>query len=112
MTQQTHHPIKASAKKKTAVKKTPTKKASAKKTPTKKPQTKKTPTKKAAAIKTTAVAKPKQQGTQAPTPEERRRMIAEVAYRIAEQRGFKGDRAQEDWLQAEEEVDARLAARH
>ena len=44
--------------------------------------------------------------------EERHRMIKEMAYLIAEQRGFQGDRAMDDWLQAEIEVDARFAARH
>jgi hypothetical protein len=39
-------------------------------------------------------------------------MIAERAYLIAEQRGFEGDMALHDWLQAEAEVDARFAARH
>lgn len=46
------------------------------------------------------------------TPEERQRMIAETAYHIAQQRGFQGDRAMADWLQAEAEVDARFAKRH
>jgi hypothetical protein len=46
------------------------------------------------------------------SPEERMRMIAEAAYLIAEQRGFQGDMALNDWLQAEAEVDARFAARH
>ena len=45
-------------------------------------------------------------------PGERDRMIAERAYLIAEQRGFEGDMALHDWLQAEAEVDARFAARH
>lgn len=44
--------------------------------------------------------------------EERHRMITEAAYLIAEQRGFQGDMALDDWLQAEAEVDARFAARH
>jgi hypothetical protein len=51
-------------------------------------------------------------GAQGIDPEERYRMIAEAAYRIAEQRGFQGDMALDDWLQAEAEVDARIAARH
>lgn len=42
------------------------------------------------------------------TPEERHAMIAETAYLIAERRGFQGDGALDDWLQAEAEVDARL----
>lgn len=96
-----------------AQKKSPSKKAPAKKQATaKKTAAKKTPTKKTSAKKSAAVAEPNQPGAQAPTPEERLRMIAEAAYRIAEQRGFQGDRTLEDWLQAEAEVDARLAAKH
>lgn len=45
-------------------------------------------------------------------PEERQRLIAEAVYLIAEGRGFQGDRALHDWLQAEAEVDARFAAKH
>lgn len=44
--------------------------------------------------------------------EDRHRMIAEAAYLIAEGRGFQGDMALDDWLQAEAEVDAKIAARH
>lgn len=40
--------------------------------------------------------------------EERREMIAGAAYFRAEQRGFSGDDAWADWLEAEAEVDARL----
>ena len=43
-------------------------------------------------------------------PEQRRCMIAETAYLIAEQRNFQGDALLEDWLRAEAEVDSRLAA--
>lgn len=42
------------------------------------------------------------------TPEERHRMVAEAAYYRAEQHGFNPDRHMEDWLAAEEEVDALL----
>jgi len=42
------------------------------------------------------------------TAEERQRLIAESAYYLAEQRGFHGDMATDDWLRAEAEVDARL----
>ena len=45
-------------------------------------------------------------------PEERQRLICEAAYRIAEQRGFQGNMALDDWLQAEAEVDAQFASRH
>jgi len=40
--------------------------------------------------------------------EERQRTIAESAYYLAEQRGFQGDMALDDWLRAESEVDTRL----
>lgn len=38
-------------------------------------------------------------------------MIAETAYLMAEQRGFEGDAAMDDWLKAESEVDMKLAAK-
>ncbi|KAF0191461.1 MAG: putative methyl-accepting chemotaxis protein [Gammaproteobacteria bacterium] len=44
----------------------------------------------------------------ATTPEERHGLIAEAAYLIAEQRGFQGEAALDDWLQAEAEIDMRL----
>jgi hypothetical protein len=40
------------------------------------------------------------------TPEERHRRIAEAAYRKAEQRGFEPGHELEDWLAAEEEIEA------
>ena len=40
--------------------------------------------------------------------EQRYGMIAEAAYLIAEQRGFQGEAAMDDWLQAEADVDARF----
>jgi len=40
--------------------------------------------------------------------EDRNACIAEAAYFIAERRGFAPGRELEDWLQAENEVDARL----
>jgi hypothetical protein len=42
------------------------------------------------------------------TPEERRRMIAEAAYYLAERRGFEPGYEVEDWLAAEAEVDRNL----
>ncbi len=42
------------------------------------------------------------------SPEERQRMIAEVAYFRALQRGFCGGDSVEDWLAAEREIDERL----
>lgn len=44
------------------------------------------------------------------TPEARRALIAENAYRRAERRGFEPGRENEDWLAAESEVDALLRA--
>jgi hypothetical protein len=41
--------------------------------------------------------------------EDRRAMIAEAAYLRAERRGFESGHETEDWLAAEEEVDALLA---
>ena len=54
----------------------------------------------------------KHQESQDVTPEQRHQMVAVRAYLIAEQRGFQGDMALNDWLQAEVEVDNRVAARH
>lgn len=42
------------------------------------------------------------------TPEKRHELIAEAAWLIAERRGFQGDAALDDWLQAEAEIDAVL----
>lgn len=44
------------------------------------------------------------------TAAEREQFIAETAYRIAELRGFGGGHELDDWLEAEKEVDAMLAA--
>lgn len=54
----------------------------------------------------------KQQMEQGVSPEERHHMIAETAYHIAEQRGFQGDMALDDWLRAETEVNAQFEIRH
>lgn len=40
---------------------------------------------------------------------ERYAMIAESAYLLAEQRGFQGDAALDDWLLAEAEINTRLS---
>jgi hypothetical protein len=40
----------------------------------------------------------------------RQKMIAEAAYFLAEQRGFKGGSALEDWLIAEAQVDRKLSS--
>ncbi|MGB5177269.1 MAG: DUF2934 domain-containing protein [Gammaproteobacteria bacterium] len=75
--------------------------------------------KQAAAAKQTTAAKPaatvapaKRKKALGVAPEQRHYMIAEAAYLIAEQRGFQGDMALNDWLQAEAAVDARPEARH
>jgi len=44
-------------------------------------------------------------------PEQRRHMISEAAYFIAEQRGFNGGDTVRDWLLAEAEIDRRLSPR-
>ncbi len=41
--------------------------------------------------------------------QDRRRMIAEAAYFHAERRGFEGGDPDEDWYQAEREIDQLLA---
>ena len=63
--------------------------------------------KKAAAPK--APAKPRAKKA-AVSPEERYRMIQDAAYYIAEKHGFTGDN-HAFWLQAEQEIDAKLAAK-
>lgn len=42
------------------------------------------------------------------TPEERLSMIAEAAYYRAEQRGFESPGQEQDWLEAEKEIDTKL----
>lgn len=42
-------------------------------------------------------------------PEERQQMIAEAAYYIAEQRGFVPGQHEQDWLEAERQVDETLS---
>lgn len=75
--------------------------------------------KQAATAKQTAAKKPaaarpavKRQKAPVVAPQEREYMIAEAAYLIAEQRGFQGDMALNDWLQAEAMVDAGSEAQH
>jgi hypothetical protein len=46
-----------------------------------------------------------------PAHEERTRMIQEAAYYKAEQRGFEGGSPEQDWLEAEREVDGLLKKR-
>jgi len=44
------------------------------------------------------------------TPEERRQMISDLAYMKGEKRGGRPGDALQDWLDAEAEIDARLAS--
>ena len=44
------------------------------------------------------------------TPDERQHMIAEAAYFHAEHRAFQGGSPEQDWLQAEVEIDNSLAS--
>ena len=44
-------------------------------------------------------------------PEERRRLIAQEAYLKAERRGFSGGSPEQDWLEAEAEIDGMLLKR-
>lgn len=84
--------------------------AAGKKAPAKKSAKKKTARKKAAKKQTAskpATAKPAE-SLKKIDPEHRRRMIAETAYFIAEQRGFVGGSPLDDWLQAEVLVDRLL----
>jgi hypothetical protein len=97
------------AKKKTA------KKAVAKKAVAKKAAVKKASVKKKTAVKKKSTAKKRVAKKAAARPAqrrisaaERRGMIAEAAYLSAESQGFLSDE-QHDWLNAEQEVDARLA---
>jgi hypothetical protein len=94
--------------KKTAKKKAAAKKAVAKKTATtnKAAAAKKTPAKKAAS------PAPKASDTAASnfiSQDERREMIATMAYYLAEKHGFQPDRDQQNWLECEQMVDEILA---
>ena len=52
----------------------------------------------------------RQARTPVPSPEERYRMVCEAAYFIAERRGFVGGDSAQDWVLAERQIDAMLAA--
>jgi hypothetical protein len=58
--------------------------------------------------KTLAITKAQPSFTSFVGPEQRAALIAEAAYFRAERRGFMPGHETEDWLAAEEEVDARL----
>ena len=78
-----------------------------------KQQLKETTTKSGMAGKRSAKeAAGKQQKEGMLAPEERYNLISKKAYLIAEQRGFQGDMAMEDWLQAEVAVDSQFGVRH
>ena len=48
----------------------------------------------------------------APSQDERRRMIAEAAYRRAQQRAFQPGSELHDWLAAEAEIDFEISLRY
>jgi hypothetical protein len=58
--------------------------------------------------KTRAVSSAAAISTAAISEDERRRMIAEAAYYLAEQRGFTGGDPDGDWLQAEVQINRLL----
>ncbi len=58
-----------------------------------------------------AIARPRAKKASGVSAEERWRLIAEAAYFKAERRGFPEGGAQEDWIEAEAEIDALLDAR-
>ena len=67
-------------------------------------------TKKAVARKKVVRRKPATAKTDAAvSDEQRRQMIAEAAYYLAENREFAGGDPRQDWLAAEADIDARLA---
>lgn len=94
------------------------KKGSVKKVAVKKkkpPVKKKSPVKKKVAVKSSSVKKRATSAKGKPTKTtisaaERRQMIAEAAYYIAEQRNFLGGDVHNDWLEAEKQIDARYKA--
>ena len=75
--------------------------------PREKNQTATTPGKRAPRKKL-ALTKTKPTFTSFVDPEQRAALIAEAAYFRAERRGFMPGHESEDWLAAEQEVDARL----
>ena len=72
---------------------------------------KKAPAKKPASAKKTAAKVSTRKSSTSPgvTPEERWHMIAVAAYYRAEKRGFVGGNPADDWMHAEEEIDAMLS---
>ena len=84
------------------------KKSSPKKTAVKKKATvkKKAVVKKSAAPKKKAAVKSRAAKKITITASERRQMIAEAAYYIAEKRNFLGGEVHNDWIDAEKQIDA------
>ena len=108
-------PSSRAKKSRTTTRKTTTGKTAAKKTVTskkkaaKKKVAKKASAKKASATKTAPTTTTPATPRRTVSVEERRHMIAEAAYRKAYERQFRNGSPQQDWLDAEAEVDARLA---
>lgn len=61
---------------------------------------------------TTKTLTTKSKKSYAISDDERYQMINETAYLNAEKRGFHGENAMDDWLQAEAEVDAKFSSSH
>jgi hypothetical protein len=97
-TKKKHGVSKSSSRKKSASKKAASKKSPSSSKVTGKPSVKKTRSHRGGA----KTAVPEQDETR------RRQMIAEAAYFLAEQRGFQGGSAFDDWLIAEAQVDQQL----
>lgn len=101
--------------KKTAAKK-PTKKAVVKKSTVKKGTKKKSVAKKTSVKKKISSSKPDKSSSSRSginiSSEERWRMIAVAAYHKAEKRGFVSGDENQDWLDAEKEVDEVLAGKN
>lgn len=69
------------------------------------------PRKRAPAAKKTPVRRTtKSSATQGVSDQERYKMIQDAAYYLAEKRGFAPGHAQEDWAEAERQVDEQLKA--
>jgi len=81
-------------------------KAPAKQTAKRKQSASKAASKKKPAAKKAA---PRKRAQRKIVEKDRGELVAEAAYLIAQQRGFEGNYALDDWLQAEVEIDARLS---
>lgn len=92
-------------KKKSASKKKSSKKV-VKKSTVKKAVTKKAVTKKAVTKKKTAVKKKAAAKKSVITKEQRYKMIAEAAYHLSEKQGFEPGREMDNWLIAEQQIEA------